>query len=99
MSNEEYDKIKAFVFLIIIIGVFAGVLFFINGNLVTKDLKEDETTTTTTEVEYDETLLTADSVFNVKDKTYFVLLYDESDEDEKNQINNKILDENTNNNK
>jgi hypothetical protein len=83
MSNEEYDKIKAFVFLIIIIGVFAGVLFFINGNLVTKDLKEDETTTTTTEVEYDETLLTADSVFNVKDKTYFVLFYDESDEDEK----------------
>ena len=83
MSNEEYDKIKAFIFLIVIIGIFAGVLFFINGNLVTKDLKEDETTTTTTEVEYDETLLTADSVFNIKDKTYYVLFYDETDDDEK----------------
>ena len=83
MSNEEYDKIRAFIILIVIIGVFAGALFFINGNLVTKDLKEDETTTTSSEVEYDETLLTADSVFNVKDKTYFVLFYDETDEDEK----------------
>ncbi len=83
MSNEEYDKIKAFAFLIIIIGIFAGVLYLINGNLVTKDLKEEENTTTTTEVEYDEKLLTADSVFKVKDKTYYVLFYDETDEDEK----------------
>jgi hypothetical protein len=84
VSNEEYEKVRAFIILVVIIGIFAGVLFFVNGNLVTKDLKEDETsTTTTTELEYDSTLLTADSVFNIKDKTYYVLFYDETDEDEK----------------
>lgn len=83
ISNEEYDKVKGFVFLVIIIGIFVGILFLVNGNLVTKDLKEDETTTTTTEVEYDSSLLTADSVFNVKDKNYYVLFVDETIKDEK----------------
>ena len=83
ISNEEYDKVKGFVFLVIIIGIFVGILFLVNGNLVTKDLKEDETTTTTTEVEYDSSLLTADSVFNVKDKNYYVLFVDETINDEK----------------
>ncbi len=83
ISNEEYDKVKGFVFLVIIIGIFVGILFLVNGNLVTKDLKEDETTTTTTEVEYDSSLLTADSVFNVKDKSYYVLFVDETIKEEK----------------
>ncbi len=83
ISNEEYDKVKGFVFLVIIIGIFVGILFLLNGNFVTKDLKEDETTTTTTEVEYDSSLLTADSVFNVKDKNYYVLFVDETIKDEK----------------
>ena len=98
LSNEEFDKVKGFLILVVIIGIFVGVLFLVNGNLVTKDLKEEETTTTTTEAEYDSKLLTADSVFNVKDKNYYVLFYDASNADEKTyaeEFINKYKDDKT----
>lgn len=98
ISNEEFAKVKAFIILVVIIGIFAGALFVVNGNLVTKDLKEEETTTTSSEVEYDSKLLTASSVFNVSDKNYYVLFYDATNADEKTfaeEFINKYSDDKT----
>ena len=82
LSNEEYDKVKGFVFLVIIIGIFVGILFLLNGNFVTKDLKEDETTTSTTEAEYDKNLILAEETFTRSEKKYFVLFYNSANKDE-----------------
>lgn len=82
LSNEEYDKVKGFIVLVVIIGIFVGVLFMLNGNFVTKDLKEDESTTTTTEAEYDSKLILASEFLNLNDKTYYVLFYDADNKDE-----------------
>lgn len=98
ISNEEFAKVKAFIILVVIIGIFAGALFVVNGNLVTKDLKEEETTTTSSEVQYDSKLLTASSVFNVSDKNYYVLFYDATNADEKTfaeEFINKYSDDKT----
>ncbi len=83
LSNEEYDKVKGFIVLVVIIGIFIGLLFFLNGNFVTKDLKEDETTTTTTEAEYDSKLILASEFLSLSDKSYYVLFYDADNTDEK----------------
>jgi hypothetical protein len=83
LSNEEYNKVKGFIVLVVIIGIFVGLLFFLNGNFVTKDLKEDETTTTTTEAEYDSKLILASEFLNLSDKSYYVLFYDADNTDEK----------------
>lgn len=83
LSNEEYDKVKGFIVLVVIIGIFVGLLFFLNGNFVTKDLKEDETTTTTTEAEYDSKLILASEFLSLSDKSYYVLFYDADNTDEK----------------
>ena len=98
ISNEEFAKVKAFIILVVIIGIFAGALFVVNGNLVTKDLKEEETTTTSSEVKYDSKLLTASSVFSVTDKNYYVLFYDATNADEKTfaeEFINKYSDDKT----
>lgn len=83
LSNEEYDKVKGFIVLVVIIGIFVGLLFFLNGNFVTKDLKEDETTTTTTEAEYDSKLILASEFLSLSDKSYYVLFYDADNTNEK----------------
>ncbi len=83
LSNEEYNKVKGFIVLVVIIGIFVGLLFFLNGNFVTKDLKEDETTTTTTEAEYDSKLILASEFLSLSDKSYYVLFYDANNTDEK----------------
>ncbi len=83
LSNEEYNKVKGFIVLVVIIGIFVGLLFFLNGNFVTKDLKEDETTTTTTEAEYDSKLILASEFLSLSDKSYYVLFYDADNTDEK----------------
>lgn len=82
-ANEEYAKVKGFVFFVVIILALVGLLAYINGNFVTKDYNEDETTTTTTTVKYDSSLLTINKVFTVDSKNYYVLFYDASNNTDK----------------
>ena len=41
-ANEEYAKVKGFIFFVVIILVCVGLLAYINGNFVTKDYNEEE---------------------------------------------------------
>ena len=79
--NEDTVKIISFIILlVIVIGVFV-VLYFVNGNYVSKDINPTTTTTTTTEPIYDNTKITVDTMFNISKKdTYYVLAYDSQDE-------------------
>lgn len=75
MANEDYQKIRAFVIVLVIVLALVGLLFLFNGKVVTKDL-DDNKTTTTTEPSYDESVILGDEIFNKGDKEYMVLLFD-----------------------
>lgn len=92
ISNEEFDKVKGFVILVVIIGLFVGALFLLNGNFVTKDLKEDESTTTTTEAEYEKNLILAEETFNRSEKKYYVLFFNSANDAEKSYAEDLIND-------
>jgi hypothetical protein len=85
-ANEEYAKVKGFIFFVVIILVCVGLLAYINGNFVTKDYNEEETTTTTTTVAYDSSLITMNKLFSVDKKYYYVLFYDGSSKAEKDFV-------------
>jgi hypothetical protein len=88
--NEDTVKIITFaVVLLIVIALLVG-LFYFNGKYVTKDKYQDPTTTTTNEAVYDNTLTTVKTMFDIKDSTYYVLAYDESDIDGKYIYNNAL---------
>lgn len=74
--NEDYKRVVTFIIVLLVIGAFVAGLFILNGKYITKDLFQDETTTTTTEVTYDASLLTVSTLFTVKDSEYLVMLYD-----------------------
>ena len=74
--NEDYKKvISFFVVLAIILGA-VFLLYYFNGQYVTKDLKEKETTTTT--AKFDKSVIVADDIFKQGNGEYMVLLYDKS---------------------
>lgn len=81
MANEDYQKVKAFVVVLVIVLALVGLLFLLNGKLVTKDLDKDKTTTATTEPAYDEGVILGDNIFNQSDKEYMVLLYDSNNKE------------------
>ena len=76
--NDDYKRVVTFIVVLLVIGLCIAVLFLLNGKYVTKDLFQDKTTTTTTEVSYDSSLLTVSTLFSVNDSEYLVLLYDKS---------------------
>lgn len=76
--NEDYKTITTLIIVLVVIGCFIGLLFFLNGKFVTKDHFQDNTTTTA-KVKYDDSLLIVNDIFNIDDKEYFVLLYDAKD--------------------
>ena len=78
--NEDVQKVITFFVVLIITLVLFGLLYFLNGKYVTKDLFQDETTTKTTEVSYDPTVITVSRLFDIKDSEYYVMMYDASNE-------------------
>lgn len=80
MANEDYQKIRAFIIVLIIVLGLVSLLFFFNGKLVTKDL-DDNSTTTTNEPSYDESTILGSDIFKQSDKEYMVLLFDSSDKE------------------
>lgn len=76
-ANDDYKKVVSFIITLVIVLLLLGLLFVFNGKYVTKDLN-NTTTTTTAKVEYDDSLLTVDTMFN-ESGTYYVLVYDSKD--------------------
>ena len=53
--NDDYKKFLAFIIVSVVVLGLLGVLYLLNGKYVTKDLFQDDSKTTTTEVSYDPT--------------------------------------------
>lgn len=81
MNNEDYQKIKTFFIVLVIVVALLGLLFYFNGKVITKDIFKEQTTTQATEPTFDDGLILADDVFNKKDKEYMVLIYDSSNKE------------------
>lgn len=90
-ENEDYQKVKAFFIILIIVLALLALLFFLNGKFVTKDRFNDQETTTTTEPSYDETVITVDKMFKIKKDAYMVMIYDSNDKESSVLFSNLIL--------
>lgn len=90
-ENEDYQKVKGFFIMLIIVLILIGILFFLNGKFVTKDRFQEKETTTTTDPSYDETVITIDKMFKIKKDEYMVLIYDSSDKETSVLYSNLIL--------
>lgn len=90
-ENEDYQKVKAFFIILVIVLVLIGLLFFLNGRFVTKDRFQEQETTTTTEPSFDETLTTIDGMFKIKKDEYMVMVYDSSDKENSILYSNLVL--------
>lgn len=75
--NDDYKKIISFFIVLLVITVAILLLYFLNGQYVTKDFKDKETTTTT--VKFDASIITVADLFKQGKGEYMVLLYDTSD--------------------
>lgn len=82
MNNEDYQKIKTFFIVLVIVIALLGLLFYFNGKVITKDILKEQSTTQTTEPTFDDDLILADDVFNKKDKEYMVLIYDSGNKED-----------------
>ena len=76
--NEDYKTFKTFIIVLIIVITLLGLLFLFNGKLVTKDMFNDETTTTAP-ISYIDTTILADNILGTNNPHYMVLLYDTQD--------------------
>lgn len=74
--NDDYKKVISFFIVLVIILGAVFLLYFFNGQYVTKDLKDKPTTTTT--VKFDKSLITIGDIFKQGKGEYMVLLYDKS---------------------
>lgn len=90
-ENEDYQKVKAFFIILVIVLVLIGLLFFLNGKFVTKDRFQEKETTTTTEPSFDETVITVDRMFKIKNDDYLVMVYDSSDKNTSVLYSNLVL--------
>ena len=75
--NEDYQKVISFFIILAIVVLFVGALYFLNGKYVTKDAFQE--TTTTTEVTYNESLITVNKMFNMNEDSYMVMAFDTKD--------------------
>lgn len=79
--NEDTVKVITFIIVLIVVLGLLGLLYFLNGKYVTKDIDKTTETTTTTETTYDDTLTTVTTMFDISKKdTYYVLAYNSEDE-------------------
>ncbi len=74
--NEDYKKVISFFIVLAIILGAVFLLYYFNGQFVTKDLKNKETTTTT--AKYDSSVIVVDDIFKQGNGEYMVLLYDKA---------------------
>lgn len=80
-KNEDVKLFTSAVIIMIVMALLIGGLFYINGKYITKDEFQPETTTTTTEPSFDNTIILAEEVFKQKDNLYYVMFYDTKDSD------------------
>lgn len=79
--NDDYRMAVSFVVVLVIVLVFIGTLFFLNGKFVSKDiLQDDKMTSTTTAPSYDDTVILVNRVLDVSSSKYYVMVYDFEDE-------------------
>ena len=78
-ASDDYKKFVNLIIVLVVMAVLFGGLFYFNGKFVSKDEFQGKTTTTTTEVSFDASLLTVDNMFKVSDKDYYVMVYESSD--------------------
>lgn len=90
-ENEDYQKVKAFFILLIIVLALIGLLFFINGRFVSKDRFQENESTTTTEPSFDETVITVDRMFKINKDEYLVMVYDSNDKETSVLYSNLVL--------
>lgn len=90
-ENEDYQKVKAFFIILVIVLALIGLLFFLNGRFVSKDRFQEQESTTTTEPSFDETALTVDRMFKINKDEYLVMIYDSSDKNTSVLYNNLVL--------
>ncbi len=79
-KNEDVKLFTSAIVILVVMALCLGGLFYFNGKFVTKDEFQDQTTTTTTEPSYDKTVILINKIFDMKDKNYYVMLYDSGDE-------------------
>lgn len=90
-ENEDYQKVKAFFIILIIVLALLGLLFFLNGKFITKDRFQETETTTTAEPSFDETVIIVDEMFKIKKDEYMVMVYDSSDKESSVLFSNLVL--------
>lgn len=90
-ENEDYQKVKAFFLILLIVLILLGTLFFINAKFVSKDRFQEKSTTTTKEPSFDETVITIDQMFKIKKDEYMVMIYNSDNKDENILYGNLVL--------
>lgn len=78
--NDDYKMALSFVIVLVIVLVFIGALFILNGKFVSKDILQDKTTTTTTAPSYDDSVILVNRILSVNSSKYYVMVYDFSDD-------------------
>lgn len=75
--NDDYKMAVSFIIVLAIVLVCIGALFFLNGKFVSKDILQDnKTTTTTTAPSYDDTVILVNRILSVNSSKYYVMVYD-----------------------
>ena len=74
--NDDVKKVISFLVVLLIVALFIGLLFFINGKYVTKDEFQDSTTNA---VSINTKLITLDDIFKSEKSEYYVLAYNAED--------------------
>ena len=74
--NDDVKKVISFLVVLLIVALFIGLLFFINGKYVTKDEFQDNTTNA---VSINTKLITLDDILKSEKSEYYVLAYNVED--------------------
>ena len=73
--NDDVKKVISFLVVLLIVALFIGLLFFINGKYVTKDEFQDSTTNAVSNTK----LITLDDILKSEKSEYYVLAYNAED--------------------
>lgn len=74
--NDDVKKVVSFLVVLLIVALFIGLLFFINGKYVTKDEFQDNTTKA---VSINTKLIILDDILKSEKNEYYVLAYNTED--------------------
>ncbi len=78
--NDDYKMAVSFIVVLLIVLVFIGGLFILNGKFVSKDILQDKTTKTTTAPSYDDSVVLVSNILDISKDKYYVMVYDFEDE-------------------